>query len=69
MFEQLGENKPHMPMWQVWAGLILGALYLTLGTLSQLRRSDFGPWVWFANGVLFLFWSGRGWLRLRKGRK
>jgi hypothetical protein len=70
MFEQLNDTKPTMPMWQVWAELILGTLNLMLAVLSELRHDDhIFSLVWVANGVLFLFAASRGWLRMRKGRK
>jgi len=70
MFEQLDDSRPKMPMWQVWMGLILGAFNIRFGILDELRHHDhIFTLVFVANGVLFLYTSGLGWFRLRKGRK
>jgi len=70
MFEQLDDNNPKMPMWQVWMGLFVGVLNLAVGILFELRHDDhIFTLVFVANGVLNLYSSGRGWLRLRNVRQ
>jgi hypothetical protein len=57
MLEQLDQPKPKRPMWQAWAGLILGALGLTQGILAEIRHNALAL-VWLVIGTGWLLISG-----------
>jgi uncharacterized membrane protein HdeD (DUF308 family) len=62
MLEQLDKTKPTRPMWQAWAGLILGALGLVQGILAGLRHNDLAL-IWLVIGTGWLIISGYALLR------
>jgi hypothetical protein len=60
--EQLDKTKPTRPVWQAWAGLILGALGLAQGVLAGLRHDNLAL-VWLVIGSGWLIISGYALLR------
>jgi hypothetical protein len=62
MYEQLDRKQPRRPIWQAWAGLIIGALGLVQGIRAEFRHSDLAL-IWLGTGTGWLLISGYALLR------